>query len=413
VPDDGSDGTVPHWQGTPLIRAVADGQTWEVLLETTDQYLDRYTLPMLTSMKAAEVANWRERIQAAWELLVRHHDWAAGPVTAGVDVIVPLVPRSDLDSATSPAAFGAIATSLPPSRVSMAETLIHEFQHIKLCGLMDLLPLVEASERRGYAPWREDPRPLSGILQGIYAFTGIVRFWQVQRYLETESDGMLRGNVLYERWRLVIEPVARTLAETGLLTPVGARFVAALRERGQGHESGSVPADAREIAREVAVDNWLTWQLRHVVADAAEVSALAAAYQRGEPLAGRALPETQVESDIRKFDSVLRSRLLNMRYQEPRRYRQLSAADMEGLGTADALLVLGNASAAVAAYREELAADPDPAAWIGLALAVDRLPAASSRPALAARLPLLFEMHACLAGRGIKVDPLDLAAWLE
>ena len=134
---------MPHWQGTPLIRAEADGQTWEVLLEIADRYLDRYTLPMLTDMTAAEVTNWRQRIQAAWELLVRHHEWAAGPVADGRPVIVPLVPQSDLDSATSPAAFGAIATSLPPSPVSMAETLIHELQHIKLCGLMDMLPLIE------------------------------------------------------------------------------------------------------------------------------------------------------------------------------------------------------------------------------------------------------------------------------
>jgi hypothetical protein len=35
----------------------------------------------------------------------------------------------------------------------------------------------------------------------------------------------------------------------------------------------------------------------------------------------------------------------------------------------------------------------------------------SARRSLACRLPLLFEVHACLAGQGIRVDPLDLAAW--
>ncbi|MGH9055551.1 MAG: aKG-HExxH-type peptide beta-hydroxylase [Acidimicrobiales bacterium] len=160
IPDDGSGGTVPHWRGTPLVQVVADGRVWEVLLETTDRYLDRYTLPMLVDMREAELAHWRRLIQAAWELLVRHHEWAAGPISEGVSVIVPLVPRSDLDSATSPAAFGAIATSQPPSPVSMAETLVHEFQHIKLCGLMDMLPLIEPTRQKAYAPWRDDPRPL-------------------------------------------------------------------------------------------------------------------------------------------------------------------------------------------------------------------------------------------------------------
>jgi HEXXH motif-containing protein len=413
VPDDGSGGAVPHWQGTPLVRAVADGQTWEVLLEAADKHLDRYTLPMLTAMTAAEVSIWRDRIQAAWGLLVRHHGWAAGPVAAGVDIIIPLVPRSDMDSATSPAAFGAIATSLPPSPVSMAETLVHEFQHIKLCGLMDMLPLIEPSDERGYAPWREDPRPVGGILQGVYAFTGIVRFWDAQRQLETEPDAAFRANVLFERWRLAIEFAAGPLLDKGFLTSAGVRFVTVLREQIERGEADPVPAQATRIAHEVALDNWLTWQLRHTAVDAAGVAGLAAAYQRGEHLGGRVLPESWIEDDVRKVDSIPRSRLLHMRFQEPKRFGQLTAADIPELGTADALLIQGDTSAAVTAYRAGLTADPDPAAWLGLALALHRLPAMPSRPVFATRLPLLFETHACLAERGIAADPLDLAARFE
>jgi HEXXH motif-containing protein len=413
VPDDGSGDKVPHWRGTPLVRAVADGQTWEVLLETTDRYLDRYTLPMLTVMTEAEVTGWRQRIRAAWGLLVHHHGWAAGPIAKGVSVIVPLMSRSNLDSATSPAAFGAIATSLPPSPVSMAETLIHEFQHIKLCGLMDMVPLVEPCGERGYAPWREDPRPMGGLLQGVYAFAGIVHFWNTQRHIETEPDDTLRANVLYERWRATIELVTDTLLGKGFLTPTGIRFVTALRERAQRQESAPVPAEAMEVAREVALDNWLTWQLRHTVFDAAGVAGLATVYQRGEPRGDQVFPESWIEDDIRKIDSIARSQVLNMRFQEPQRYRQVSAPDIPGLSAADALLVRGNASAAVAAYREVLAIEPDPAAWIGLALAIHRLPAMPSQPVLTIRLPLLFHLHACLADRGIHADPLDLAAWFE
>jgi hypothetical protein len=254
---------------------------------------------------------------------------------------------------------------------------------------------------------------MSGILQGVYAFTGIVRFWDIQRSLETEPDGLLRANALYERWRQVIEPVACTLLGTGLLTPVGTRFVTVLREQGQGQESGPMPAEADEIAREVVLDHRLTWQLRHMALDGAEVAALAAAYRRGEPLGGRALPQARIEDDVRKVDSIARSRLLNMRCQDPQRYRALSVADIPGLGAADDFLVRGNAVAAAAAYRAWLAAEPDPAAWIGLALAIHRLSGMSPRSAFTTRLPLLFEMHACLGDQGIHADPLDLAAWCE
>jgi HEXXH motif-containing protein len=413
VPDDGTGETVPHWRGTPLVQAVADGQTWRVLLETADRYLDCYKLPMSTAMSAAEVTSWRQLVQDAWELLVHHHEWAAEPVAAGVRVIVPLVSRSDLDSATSPAAFGAIATSVPPSPVSMAETLVHEFQHIKLCGLMDMLPLVEPSTERGYAPWREDPRPIGGILQGVYAFTGIVRFWEVQRRLEAHPDDVLRASVLYERWRLAIELVTGTLLGSGFLTPTGVRFVTMLRRRAQIGEPLLVPAEAIEIARDVALDNWLTWQLRHTALDEAGVARLAAAYQRGEQFGDQAVPEDRIYDNIREIDSIPRSRLLNSRYREPQRYRQLCDEDMFELDEADTLLVRGNASAALAAYREGLAVESDPAAWIGLALAIHRLPAESAQPVFARRLPLLFEVHACLAEQGIRADPLDLVAWFE
>lgn len=410
VPDDGPGSAVTHWHGTPRIRAVADGQTWEVLLEAADRHLDRYPRPVPAAMTAAEVAHWRRLVQTAWELLVRYHPWTAGPIADGVSVIVPLVSGPDLDSATSPAAFGAVATSVPPSPLSMAEILVHEFQHIKLWGLMDMVSLVETSGERGYAPWREDPRPVAGMLQGVYAFAGIVRFWNVQRHLETAPDDVLRASVIYERWRLAIELVIPDLIAKGVLTADGARFVAMLRERGRRQGGEPVPAGAAEIAREVALDDRLTWQLRHTALDAAGVARLAAAYQRGEPLGEQTLPATRIAADTRRVDSAVRSRLLALRYQDPGRYRQLSAADRSRLGAADAFLVAGNAAAAVAAYRAALAAGPDPAAWIGLALAVRRIPAVSP-PVFPSHLPLLCEMHACLAGQGIRVDPLHLAAW--
>ena len=70
--------------------------------------------------------------------------------------------------------------------------------------------------------------------------------------------------------------------------------------------------------------------------DRFEVVGLAAAYQLGEPLGDRALPGTWIEDDIREIDSaVARSRLLDLSYQDPRRYRQLSGTDIAGLSEAE------------------------------------------------------------------------------
>ncbi len=413
APDDGCGEPIPQWQGTPLIRAAADGHAWDVLLETCDRHLDRYAQRMSTAMTADEITHWRQIIESAWLVLVRHHSWVAASMARGVSVIVPLTPESDQDSATTPTAFGAIATSLPPDPVMMAETLVHEFQHLKLCGLMDMLPLIRPSEERVYAPWRQDPRPAGGLLQGVYAFLGIARFWDAQRHVETDLDDILRAEVMYERWRPSIELTTSSLLATDALTPTGSRFVNLIREQGVSLESESVSAEAKEIAREVALDHRLTWLVRHEAFDAAEVASLAASYQQGEQLADQTLPEARIEEETRKVDSAVRSRLLEMRHLEPRRYRELCITEVPGLSKADALLINGPASAAVQAYRDEIAVDGgQPEDWVGLALAVHRyLPSDPLRQILSTKLPLMFDMYVCLSQQGTRSDPLDLAAW--
>ena len=326
-PDYGSGQPVPNWRGTPAARARADGLAWDVLLVTDDPYLDRYTIPMSTGLAADELRRWRQRVQSAWEILVRHHRWAARAIADGVSVIVPLVPQSETDliSATSPAAFGAVATSWPPDPVTMAETLVHEFQHVKLCGLLDMVPLTESGGEKVYAPWRQDPRPAGGLLQGVYAHLGIVRFWQAQRQAETDPDDVLRAHVQFARWRSAMDAAVDTLLRTGSLTPAGVRFAGLLRNQGKVLTDEPVPGQAEQIAREAALDHKLTWQIRHLAADSAAVANLAEAYRRGEPFPEQHRPEVWVQEDIRKLSSSVRSRLLNMSYLEPTRYRELCA----------------------------------------------------------------------------------------
>ena len=412
VPDDGSGCAVPLWSGTPMVRAVADGLAWYTLLETDDPYLDRYSLPMSKNLAPDEIRRWRHRLQGAWEVLVRHHRWAAGSIADGISAVVPLTPYSDTDlvSATTPAAFGAIATSWPPDPVTLAETLIHEFQHVKLCGLMDMVPLVESGGDRVYAPWRQDPRPAGGLLQGAYAHLGIVRFWAAQRDVETGPDEILRAQVHFARWGPAIDLAVQTLLEMGCLTPAGARFAELLRARGRELTSGSVPGEAYAIAGEVALDHWLTWQVRHMATDQATVAGLAAAYRNGESFPEHLQPAAQIAEDVRRPGPAVRSRLLSMRYLAPARYRELCSDGILPLGEPDRLLLAGSTDAAVQAYRDLIAdsAEPEPDAWIGLALAVHRQPPSRLQAAFATRMALMFDVHARL---GQHTDPLDLAGW--
>lgn len=413
-PDYGTAPPVPYWQGTPAVHVEADGLGWDVLLVTDDPYLDRYPLPMTTDLDAGQRERWRQRVRAAFAVLARQHRQAAGPVADGVAAVVPLTPHTETDliTATSPAAFGAIATSWPPDPVTLAETLVHEFQHTKLCGLLDLVPLSEPGGDAVYAPWRRDPRPAGGLLQGIYAHVGIVRFWAAQRNAETEPDDILRAQVQFARWRPAIEAALGTLRRTGCLTAEGSRFTELMRAAGQRLADEPVPDEALLISREVSLDHWLTWQIQHLAVDESGAARLADAYRAGQPFLSTHLPRTWIQEDVRKLGSGVRSRLLAMRYLEPRRYRELLSDGPLALAEPDRQLFCGASQAAVRGYRDLISesADQEPEAWVGLALALERRPASPLAGTFAAHLPVLFEVHRCL---GAGSDPLELAAWLR
>ena len=406
--------------GTPRIHAETAGHAWDVLLEAVDPHLARFSQPLDPIAAPADLQRWRECIQSAWQVLGRQEIWDLDAIADTVSTIVPLAQRDDgeLVSESTPAAFGAIATMLPPDPVIMAETLIHEFQHLKLNALLDITQLTAPDGGRAlvYAPWRQDPRPVTGLLQGTYAHLAIARFWDAQRYLEADPDAMLRAQVLYERWRPMIAAAADTLlAQEDCLTPEGIQFARTLRERGQLLESGQVPENARDMAEQVGRDHWHTWQLRHIAVDPAGVATSAVAFLDGESPASGFLPPVELAAYTRRVDCVARTRMLTMRHLDPKRFRDLRANREDSLSAADRLLIDGKADEAVRAYRAEIlsATVPAPEDWAGLATAATMAKTTKATTAFATSLPLLFEIHRHLAGKGITCDPMDLAAWLS
>ena len=115
-------------------------------------------------------------------------------------------------SSSSPETFGAIAMSPPPDPLTCAVTLAHETQHLKLFALLDIVALTLPDDgRRYYAPWREDPRPVSGLLQGAYAFLGVSGFWRTQREI-ADGAARLEADTEFARWRAGAAPGRRDAA---------------------------------------------------------------------------------------------------------------------------------------------------------------------------------------------------------
>jgi uncharacterized protein len=244
---------VPGWLGLRLIRA----GSFSILVDD----LDPFRIPDVPDLapRGSSAWEWETVIGQAWPLLERVHPVAAAEIAAAVSVIVPrTAPAVGVVSTSSPKAFGAVAMSFPPDPVTCAETLVHEMQHLKLSALIDLVTLTEPDDdRRYYAPWRDDPRPLGGLLQGAYAYLGVSGFWERQRRFPARPR---QPETEFARWREVTAGAVETIRSSGRLTPAGLDFVTQMADTLAAWRQEPVPVDALEQAHRAAEAHRAHWQ---------------------------------------------------------------------------------------------------------------------------------------------------------
>ncbi|GLY97355.1 HEXXH motif-containing putative peptide modification protein [Actinoplanes sp. NBRC 103695] len=226
----------------------------------------------------AEADHWQRCLSDAWRLLVTRHRPAAHRLADVLTCIVPV--ESDAGaagiSATSADAFGAVAMSRPADPTGLAVALLHEAQHSLLNATAYLFDLHEEPRARGYSPWRDDPRPTSGILHGAYAYLAVTRFWRT----ESRAGGDPLATFEFCRWREAVATTAERLLATVRLTAAGRRFTGALLD--EVRPWLAEPADPRitRLARVANDDHYVRWRLRNMRPD---VDALLTAYRRGDP----------------------------------------------------------------------------------------------------------------------------------
>jgi uncharacterized protein len=243
----------PGWLG---IRGCRGGGL-AALIEDVDPFRMPAVTGLAPRLTAAEARDWRRALRAGWRVLAAGHPAVAAEVAAAISVVVPLSssPHGQLSS-SSPEAFGAVAMSEPPDPDTCASTFTHELQHLKLCAVLDIVRLTRPDDgRRYYAPWRTDPRPIAGLLQGAYAYLGVTEFWRRQRQLATGA-AQLRADGEFALWRAGTVRVIDILLSTDRLTPDGADFVGRMRETASEWETEPVSRQAQAFA--------LTTSRRHI-----------------------------------------------------------------------------------------------------------------------------------------------------
>ncbi|MEE1938811.1 HEXXH motif-containing putative peptide modification protein [Streptomyces sp. TRM 70361] len=197
------------------------------------------------------VRPWLARWRAALALLGSADPARAGETALQLRALVPLS-RTDtgVRSATVRAAPWAVFTVLPETAARMAEVLVHELQHSKLAVLSDLVPFHEPGGGAVHrVPWRADPRPLGGVLQGTFAHLALTDLWHRLAERPGASPGArAAARSRCENYRAQTAEALPILLESGQLTAPGREFAIGMAQHLAAlGRHGAVPPQSRQM----------------------------------------------------------------------------------------------------------------------------------------------------------------------
>jgi HEXXH motif-containing protein len=408
-----ADTDTSDWWSVRRVRVRIGAHRFALRLDDLDPYRGLYEPVPPQRLPDADLAGWRRLIGEACELIVTHLPAFAESMPVGLQSLVPK-PKVQFrnPSASTGEAFGSAVVGLPTDGASLAATLIHEFQHIVLGGMLHLIRLYDRDPReRFYVPWRDDPRPLSGALQGVYAFFGVSAFWRA-----AAGTGSRRAQFEFAYSRQQSWHTLCALRDDPVLTDAGHRFLEGIAARLGPWQEEHVPDDIAELAAAAIVDHFAGWRVRHLRPAPAVVAELVEAWRSGRlrpPLVpdGTELPPTPVPDGAW---SPARIDLIRLRTSESGHARLATTwLTVPDATAADFAFASGRFADAAEGYRAELAADPDqPSALVGLGLA---LSACGPYPAARALLrcpELVRAVHRWLRETTPAPTPEDVASWI-
>ncbi|MEU8299048.1 FxsB family cyclophane-forming radical SAM/SPASM peptide maturase [Micromonospora sp. NPDC048909] len=211
----------PGWR--PARRMSLEGSS--LLIEDADPYRDCYQdLAVTPRLTAAEAVGWARQVGRALQRIDAEAPGYAPGMRAVLRAVVPLRPDRGgrQRSAAAATAFGAVAVTPAPDDAALAVLLVHEVQHLKLNGVLDVCELVDRRDtRRLVVPWRDDPRPVDGVLHGTYAHLAVADVWR-------RRPGAAAG-AHFRRYRGWTDGALDALLGLGALTAAGERFARRMR----------------------------------------------------------------------------------------------------------------------------------------------------------------------------------------
>ncbi|MFC6080060.1 aKG-HExxH-type peptide beta-hydroxylase [Sphaerisporangium aureirubrum] len=168
---------------------------------------------LFADLAPGEARHWARTLDGYFAIVAEVCPPLAAELAGGLRALVPI--RSHDTSVHVSGSFreapGLVALSLGTPLATM-EALVHEYGHQKLYAVLTLDPLIvgDPGEAVHYSPWRDDPRPLSGLLQATFTFVSVLHFYRA--VLAAPSTGLDPAKVIARAYQLAGQ-VADGLAE--------------------------------------------------------------------------------------------------------------------------------------------------------------------------------------------------------
>jgi HEXXH motif-containing protein len=402
-----------HW--LPVRQILVDGprRRYAVRIEDLDPYRNCHQWPPAPRLDGSQALRFDRLCREAWSVLgTDYSDYVQG-MRAALISLMPLAPSDGGRSqgATSFHAYGSLAVSTNSTPEALAQSLIHEFQHMKLVAILDLYNLYESDGVARYiAPWRSDPRPVSAALHGVYAHLGVCDFWRRRRLRLADPGAARTAHFEFALWRRLTLITAHDLLDAGELTKIGTQFVTPLRDRLDSWAGEPLPPDIDQAAADAALGYAVRWRLLNATPDPSTLARLAVA-PRPAWLADSTEPIDSLASRKSRFEAPATSEpaLANLIRSSMHVPHARAAVCPPRHGDADYLA--GRYGDAARAYTAELR-DDDLDGWVRLVVATVR---ATTRPAVVSRSlvdhpGLVNRLYVAARGR---VAPLQVAEWLS
>lgn len=207
--------------------------TGSVLLAGDDAVLGASVIdPFDKITRRRNLREVQERLQRAAKWLARACPGFEGAICRYLRSIVPMqrVERG-VPSASTNAVVGAICVTDHDDPVVLAEQIVHESAHGLLFLLQEHDPLLDPaihgdgwSGRGLYSPWRDDPRPIAGLLHGALVFSRVA--WMHAALMHESATSRARLVALVPQLEIGME----LLSMHGHWTPLGLQMKIGLED---------------------------------------------------------------------------------------------------------------------------------------------------------------------------------------